>query len=120
MVLADLADKVGGEEVSVTAIIPAGFCPAHYDLRPSDLLAVARAKLVLYHGFEPWLETLLSNVNPDAHVVALKGPWNTPEPMSEKARAISVEGGVLRLPGGGVRRRGASPGGGAQGQGEGA
>ena len=95
VVLADLADEVGGEEVSVTPIIPAGFCPAHYDLRPSDLLAVARAKLVLYHGIEPWLETLLSNVNPDAHAVALKGPWNTPEPMIEKARAISTALGEL-------------------------
>jgi ABC-type Zn uptake system ZnuABC Zn-binding protein ZnuA len=89
-VLADLVEKVGGEEVAVTTIIPAGFCPAHYDLRPSDLLAVARAELVLYHGFEPWLETLLGNVNPDAKVVKLPGPWNTPQPMIEKAQAIAA------------------------------
>ena len=95
VVLADLADKVGGEEVSVTPIIPAGFCPAHYDLKPSDLLAISRAKLVLYHGIEPWLETLLGNVNPEAKVLVLSGPWITPASMIEKARAISVALGEL-------------------------
>lgn len=95
MVLADLADKMGGEQVSITTIIPAGFCPAHYDLKPSDLLAISRAKLVLYHGIEPWLETLLENVNPDAKVLALPGPWNTPPPMIEKAQAISAALGEL-------------------------
>ena len=94
-VLADLAEKVGGELVGVTTIIPAGFCPAHYDLRPSDLLAVARARLVLYHGIEPWLETLLGNVNPEAKVIKLPGPWNTPQAMSEKAQAIATVLGEL-------------------------
>ncbi|HAF71304.1 MAG: Periplasmic solute binding protein [Acetothermia bacterium 64_32] len=88
-VLADLVEKVGGEEVVVASIIPAGFCPAHYDLRPSDLLAIARAELVLYHGIEPWLETMLANVNPDARVEQLSGAWNTPQPMLEKAQAIA-------------------------------
>lgn len=94
-VLADLAEKVGGDQVAVTTIIPPGFCPAHYDLKPSDLVAVARARLVLYHGIEPWLETLLSNVNPDAKVVPLKGPWNIPGAMIDKARAIAAALGEL-------------------------
>ena len=94
-VLADLAEKVGGETVSVYTIIPPGFCPAHYDLRPSDLLAVAQARLVLYHGIEPWLETLLGNVNPDARAVKLPGPWNTPQFMSDKARAVATALGEI-------------------------
>lgn len=89
-VLADLAEKVGGEKISVYTIIPPGFCPAHYDLRPSDLLAVAQARLLLYHGIEPWLETLLGNVNPEAKAVKLPGPWNTPQAMSDKAQAIAT------------------------------
>ncbi|MBC7093580.1 zinc ABC transporter substrate-binding protein [Candidatus Bipolaricaulota bacterium] len=88
-VFGDLVQAVGGEAVTVTTLIPAGFCPAHYDLRPSDLLAVARAELVLYHGIEPWLERLLGNVNPGAKVLGLKGAWNTPEPLAEKARAVA-------------------------------
>ncbi|RLE27263.1 hypothetical protein DRJ54_07965 [Candidatus Acetothermia bacterium] len=94
-VLADLTEKVGGELVGVTTIIPAGFCPAHYDLRPSDLLAVAQAELVLYHGIEPWLETLLGNVNPEAKVIKLPGPWNMPQAMIDKAQAIAAALGEL-------------------------
>ncbi|MCR4391669.1 MAG: metal ABC transporter substrate-binding protein [Candidatus Acetothermia bacterium] len=89
VVFGDLVQAVGGEEVTVTTLIPAGFCPAHYDLRPSDLLAVARAELVLYHGIEPWLERLLGNVNPGAKVLGLKGAWNTPELLAEKVRAVA-------------------------------
>ncbi|MGY4707328.1 metal ABC transporter substrate-binding protein [Candidatus Bipolaricaulota sp. J31] len=88
-VLGDLAARIGGDAVAVTIIIPPGFCPAHYDLKPSDLLAVARADLVIYHGFEPWIETLLARVNPDATVLPLKGPWNTPDPLIAKAKAIA-------------------------------
>lgn len=88
-VLGNIADEVGGDAVTVTVIIPPGFCPAHYDLKPSDLLAVAEADLVLYHGFEPWIETFLARVNPGARVLALKGPWNTPEPLIAKAEAIA-------------------------------
>ncbi|MGC9529082.1 MAG: metal ABC transporter substrate-binding protein [Candidatus Bipolaricaulaceae bacterium] len=87
-VLADLTQAVGGDRVTVTTLIPAGFCPAHYDLRPSDLLAVARAELILYHGFEPWLEGLLANVNPDAQAQQLAGGWNTPAPLIAKAETI--------------------------------
>jgi len=96
VVLGNIAEEVGGNAVAVTVIIPPGFCPAHYDLKPSDLLAVARAELVLYHGFEPWIETFLSRVNPDATVLALKGPWNTPDPLITKAETIAEALGVLR------------------------
>ncbi len=95
-VLGNIAEEIGGDAVAVTVIIPPGFCPAHYDLKPSDLMAVARAELVLYHGFEPWLEEFLSRVNPDATVLALKGPWNTPEPLIAKAEAIAKALGALR------------------------
>ena len=95
-VLADLVQQVGGDAVQVVTIIPPGFCPAHYDLKPSDLLAVSRAELVLYHGFEPWLEKFLAHANPSATVVPLKGPWNTPEALEGKAQEIGSILGKLR------------------------
>ncbi len=88
-VFGSLARTIGGEEVLVITIIPAGFCPAHYDLRPSDFLHLAQAKLVLYHGFEPWMDRLLANVNPQAVVIKLGGPWNYPEALAGKAQAVA-------------------------------
>lgn len=88
-VFGSLARTIGGEEVLVVTIIPAGFCPAHYDLRPSDFLHLAQAEVVFYHGFETWLDRFLANVNPKATVVKLPGPWNYPEAMAEKAQAVA-------------------------------
>jgi ABC-type Zn uptake system ZnuABC Zn-binding protein ZnuA len=88
-VFGSLARTIGGEEVLVITIIPAGFCPAHYDLRPSDFLHLAQAKLVLYHGIEPWMDRLLSNVNPQAVAIKLGGDWNYPEALAEKAKAVA-------------------------------
>ncbi|MGC9018719.1 MAG: metal ABC transporter substrate-binding protein [Candidatus Bipolaricaulaceae bacterium] len=88
-VFGSLTRTIGGEEVLVITIIPAGFCPAHYDLRPSDFLHLSQAKLVLYHGFEPWMDRLLANVNPEAMVLKLGGPWNYPEALAGKAKAVA-------------------------------
>ncbi len=87
-VFGSLARTIGGEEVLVITIIPAGFCPAHYDLRPADFHFLAKAEVVFYHGIEAWLDRLLANVNPEARVVQLRGPWNYPEALAEKARAV--------------------------------
>ena len=88
-VFGSLARAIGGEDILVITIIPAGFCPAHYDLRPSDFLHLAQAKLVLYHGIEVWMDRLLANVNPEAKVLRLRGPWNYPEALAEKAEAVA-------------------------------
>lgn len=88
-VFGSLARAIGAEDVLVITIIPAGFCPAHYDLRPSDFLYLAKAELVIYHGIEPWIDRLLTNINPQAKVIKLGGEWNSPEPLAEKAKAIA-------------------------------
>jgi ABC-type Zn uptake system ZnuABC Zn-binding protein ZnuA len=87
-VLGEFAQAVGGDAIEVVTIIPSGFCPAHYDLSPSDLVAVLGASLVLYSGFEPWMETLLDAVGSDATVLQLPGTWNTPDAAIEKVEAI--------------------------------
>ncbi|MGQ9477407.1 MAG: metal ABC transporter substrate-binding protein [Candidatus Bipolaricaulia bacterium] len=88
-VFGSLARAIGADEVLVITIIPAGFCPAHYDLRPSDFLYLSKAELVIYHGIEPWIDRLLANINPQAKVIKLRGEWNSPEPLAEKAKAIA-------------------------------
>lgn len=88
-VFGSLTRTIGADDVLVITIIPAGFCPAHYDLRPSDFLFLSQAKLVLYHGIEVWMDRLLANVNPEALVVKLGGDWNYPEALAGKAQAVA-------------------------------
>ncbi len=87
-VLGEFAQIVGGEGIDVVTIIPSGFCPAHYDLSPSDLVAVLNASVILYSGFEPWIETLADAAGSAAVVVQLPGEWNTPEAAIGKVEAI--------------------------------
>lgn len=77
-ILGDFVQKIAGERVELVMLIPGGMCPAHYDIRPSDVAAVARAALVLYHGFEPWLENLIKSSGSKALVVKIGDDWNVP------------------------------------------
>ena len=88
-ILADFAEAVGGDLIEVYTITPSGICPAHYDIKPSDVRAVAQASLVLYHGIEPWLDDLITaSGNADVERVQLKGPWNIPP------RAVEIVGKI--------------------------
>ncbi len=87
-VLGELTEIVGGEAIEVVTLIPSGFCPSHYDLRPSDLAAVLDASVILYSGFEPWIETLADAAGSAAVVVQLPGSWSTPEAAAEKVAEI--------------------------------
>ncbi len=89
-VFGEFAQAIGDDLIDVVTIIPSGFCPAHYDLRPSDIKAVSQASLVIYSGFEPWMDTLLSSVKSGAKVLQLKGPWNTPDGAAAKVDAIAA------------------------------
>jgi ABC-type Zn uptake system ZnuABC Zn-binding protein ZnuA len=87
-VLGEFAQIVVGDSVDVVTIIPSGFCPAQYDLSPKDLAAVIDASLILYSGFEPWIETLADAAGSDALVIQLPGSWSTPAAAVEKVEAI--------------------------------
>jgi len=54
---ASLMERVLGEGWEVRALVPAGANPHVYDPRPSDLLAVRKAKLIVQNGlgFDDWL-----------------------------------------------------------------
>jgi len=88
VVFAEIASIVGGEQIEVTVIIPSGFCPGHYDLSPSDYGALINADLVLYSGFEPWVEQLGDRTREGA-LVQLVGAWNTPAAAAQQTTAIA-------------------------------
>ena len=76
-ILSSFVEQVGGNYVTVESIVPPGICPAHYDITPSAVHAVSTASLVLYAGFEPWLESLV-NASGNVNVTLLQvgGPWH--------------------------------------------
>lgn len=90
-VLGTFAEEVGGEKVDVISLVQPGICPAHFDIKPSDVSDVSNASLILYHGIEPWLDDLItSSGNTDVKKVLLEGDWSTPESVIVMIEKIKI------------------------------
>ena len=70
---ADFARSVGGDRVHVTQLLQPNSDPHDYEPRPSDVQAVARAKLVLTSGLglDPWARDMVDRSGGDPEVVDL-------------------------------------------------
>ncbi|RLE74320.1 MAG: manganese transporter, partial [Thermoprotei archaeon] len=51
-VLASMVRDLAGDLVVIEVIASPAVCPAHYDVKPSDVEAFGRADLILAHGIE--------------------------------------------------------------------
>jgi ABC-type Zn uptake system ZnuABC Zn-binding protein ZnuA len=71
--LGDLARAVAGDRAAVTQILDANSDPHGYEPRPSDVRALAGARLVLRSGgdLDDWLGDVLRNAGSDARTVTL-------------------------------------------------
>ncbi len=71
--IADAARQIGGEHVSVKGLMGPGVDPHSYRQTRTDILALARADLVLWHGLylEAQMEVFMRNLAEDRRVVAV-------------------------------------------------
>ncbi|WMS41034.1 zinc ABC transporter substrate-binding protein [Acuticoccus sp. MNP-M23] len=71
--IADAARQVGGDLVDVTGLMGAGVDPHAYRQTRSDIVALARADLVLWHGLylEAQMEEFMRDLERDGNVVAV-------------------------------------------------
>lgn len=97
-VLESIVKDLVGDKVSVVVIASPAICPAHYDVRLSDVEAFRIADLILAHGIEPWVKELKKASGSEAPIVYIKGPWNMPDTLkqrySEVANAIEEHLGI--------------------------
>lgn len=61
--LKDLAEKIGGDHVEVTSIIPAGVDPHHFEPNPDVISRLEKADLLIINGlgYEIWMDKILSS-----------------------------------------------------------
>lgn len=81
-VLGSIVKQYVGNQTDVVVLTQPGLCPADYDMKPSDIEAVSKAKALFYHGIkgEFWLDSLIeASGNPNITKIKISGPWNTPE-----------------------------------------
>lgn len=82
--VADLAAAVGGDDVRVSTLLPAGASPATFEVTPAGMREVRDARLVLLvgGGLDPWAEGLAEGAGSRSvrllEGVALEGEGRTP------------------------------------------
>jgi ABC-type Zn uptake system ZnuABC Zn-binding protein ZnuA len=89
-------EEVGGARVDAIALVQPGICPDHFDVRPSTVSEINTASLVVYHGIEPWLDSMINaSENKDVKKLLLNGPWGTP-PLA-KAKINSIKEALIEI-----------------------
>ncbi|OYT67809.1 MAG: hypothetical protein B6U65_01955 [Candidatus Wolframiiraptor sp. EX4484-121] len=78
-VIGSVVKDLAGDRVDLYIIVSPAICPAHHDVKPSDVYTFSKASLILYHGFEPWVKDLYKASGSKAKLVKISGPWNTPD-----------------------------------------
>jgi len=78
-VIGSVVKDLAGDRVDLYIIVSPAICPAHHDVKPSDVYTFSKASLILYHGFEPWVKDLYKASGSKAKLIKISGPWNTPD-----------------------------------------
>ncbi|MGQ9514498.1 MAG: metal ABC transporter substrate-binding protein [Thermoproteota archaeon] len=96
-VLGSIVEEFLMDNIDVVVLVRPSLCPADYDMKPSDIYAVSRAKLLFYHSMpgEFWLKGLIETAgNKNLTLVKVPGDYNTPEGARSCVRLV---GGNLSL-----------------------
>lgn len=72
-IFADMALQIGDTLIEVETIVPIGGDPHTYEPRPSDLILINKASVILKNGlsFEKWMNKLIENSGTKASVVLI-------------------------------------------------
>ncbi len=88
-VISSIVEDLTGEKCDVIA--SPTVCPAHYDIKPSDVEKVREADVIICHGFEPWVDELVKSSGKNITVIKIPGPWNSPDLLRDKYVRIASE-----------------------------
>ncbi len=88
-IIEDLAERVGGDEIQLTGILKPGADPHVYEPVPADSIALEKAKLILYNGYnlEPGLIKLMKAAGVRARQVPV-GETVKPLQMEKKGEKV--------------------------------
>jgi zinc transport system substrate-binding protein len=93
--IANIIQDVAGDKLETRTIIPPGVCPGHYDVKTSDIEALADSKALFIHNFQQNYENVTGAIaaakNPDLIVTVLNvtGNWMVPTVQAEAVSKIA-------------------------------
>lgn len=91
-ILGNIAETVGRDKVDVVTIVPGGMCPGHFDIKPDDIESVNKAKVLVFHGWEKWLDELTDAAQNKAllkETVDVTGNLMVPENQTKATERIT-------------------------------
>jgi len=69
---ANIVERIGGEHVKVSTLLPAGASPHAFDPTPSQAAGLARSDLIVMNGgLDAWLDRLVAAAAPDVPLVVI-------------------------------------------------
>jgi zinc transport system substrate-binding protein len=99
--IANIIQDVAGDKMETRTLIPPGVCPGHYDVKPSDIEALANSKALFIHDYQEYFENITELIeaaeNPDLTVTVINvtGNWMVPAVQAEAVDRIAQALGEL-------------------------
>ncbi len=93
--ISNIIQDVAGDEMETRTLIPPGLCPGHYDVKPSDIEALANSKALFIHNYQENFENVTKLIeaaeNPDLILTVLNvtGNWMVPAVQAEAVGKIA-------------------------------
>lgn len=96
-ILSDIAEQIGGEDVSVHNLVPSGTDPHEYEPLPKDMKAATDADILLYNGLnleggeQGWFFKMVDAVNQDSEKIYNLSEGVEPMYVTEELDADIIE-----------------------------
>lgn len=93
--ITNIIQDVADGKVETRTIIPPDVCPGHYDIKPSDIVALANSQALFIHTYQQNYENIAGAIeaaeNPDLIIMAINvtGNWMTPPVQAEAVDKIA-------------------------------
>jgi zinc transport system substrate-binding protein len=93
--IANIIQDVAGDTLTTRSLIPADTCPGHYDIKPSDIIALGNCTALFIHDYQQYVANINDAVaaadNPSLNVTVLNVPgnWMVPTVQAEAVGAVA-------------------------------
>jgi len=93
--IANIIQDVADGKLETRTLIPPGTCPGHYDVKPSDIEALANSKALFIHDYQQYFQNVAGAIeaaeNTDLVITVLNvtGNWMTPPVQAEAVGKIA-------------------------------
>ena len=93
--IANIIQDVAGDKMETRTLIPPGTCPGHYDVKTSDIVALANSKALFIHDYQQNFQNVAGAIeaaeNTDLVITVLNvtGNWMVPTVQAEAVDKIA-------------------------------